>query len=171
MKDTGNNTPKFLQSVVNTEAGIVTFSLGNGKSLSVDSNRLSDSIQHHAMLHGLKQKIADGAANKSKTEDYSGAFAELADIIENLYAGSWNRRATGTGGQTMLDLITVIAKLKKVTFEQAEPSVRAATDEARKEWMTNATVKMMMADLSTTRLKAAAKLDTSDILASIVIPD
>lgn len=150
----GNATPKFL-TVQPTEQGLA-FILGNGKQLTFDVSKAPEAVQEQAKLHGFNQKIRDSAAGFSKGSDFAGAFAEMADVIESLYAGEWNRRG-GVAGAKMEDLAQAVAKLKKVDVDTARAAVAKMTAEKRTEISKHPKVALILAELAKARLTAAAK--------------
>jgi len=154
-----NMTPKFL-TVVPTEAGL-DFLLGNGKKLTFDARRTSAEIAAQAQRHGFNQKIRDASAGFSKTNDFSGAFAAMADVIQSLYDGDWNRKGGGTG-QRLEDLAAAIAKIKGISVDVARAAVMKADLEKRKQWASNAKVGQLVKAMESARLKEAAK-DAEDI--------
>ena len=155
-----NKTPKFLSVV---QAGsVLHFTLGNGKTLAFDSNECAGGIREQAAMHGFKQKIADSVAGLSKGEQYAEAYAELADVMQSLREGEWNRRGTG-GGQVMQDLIEAIAKIKKQPVEKVAAAVQKADAEQRKVWAKNPAVAAAMTEAKAKRLKEAAKEQSGEL--------
>ena len=154
-----NMTTKFL-TVLPTEAGL-DFILGNGKKVTFDAGKVSAEIAAQAQRHGFNQKIRDSSAGFSKTSDFSGAFAAMADVVQSLYDGDWNRKGGGTG-QKMEDLAAAIAKVKNVSVDVARAAVMKAAPEKRKEWLGNAKVGQLVKAMEAARLKEAAK-DAEDI--------
>lgn len=155
-----NKTAKFL-SVVQTGA-VLHFNLGNGKVLAFDTNECASGVREQAAMHGFKQKIADSVAGLSKGEQYAEAYAELADVMQSLREGEWNRRGSG-GGQTLQDLIEAIAGIKKQPVEKVAAAVQKADAEQRKVWAKNPAVAAAMAAARTARLKAAAKGQSEEL--------
>lgn len=157
-----NLTSKFL-TVSQSNGGLV-FELGNGKKLTFNPSEVGQQVREQAELHGFNQKIRDAAAGFSKTSDYSGAFAEMADVIESLKAGEWNRRGGGGAGQAMQDLAAAIAKIKGCGEEVAMAAVRKADPEQRKAWLKNGKVALAVQEIQSARLKMqAANAEDIDI--------
>lgn len=149
----GNKTVKFL-TVAPSEKGL-QFILGNERKVEFDLSRVNEAIRKQAELHGFNQKIRDSAAGFSKARDYSGAFAAMADVVQCLYDGDWNRKG-GVTGQRMEDLIAAIAKVKKLTPDAVRPAVMKADVEQRKAWAGNAKVALAIAEIERARLQQAA---------------
>jgi hypothetical protein len=154
-KTDGNATPKFVTVAVDNAGEAILFQLGNGKQIAFDASKCDEATRHYAMMHGFKQKLSDGYASMSKDSKFAEAYAELADIIGNLYESNWFRRGGGTGGQIVTDLATAIAELKACEFNTALAAVMKADDEQRKTWLKNKKVVAIVASLKLARLESA----------------
>lgn len=152
--------PKFLN--VTEKDGVLTFALGNGKSIVFDPAKANDEMRRQAMLHGFNQKIRDSAAGNSKTNDFAGALTSMQAVVDGILAGEWNRKG-GQSGVFIEDLSHAIAEVKKVPLEKATAAVEKATPDQRKEWAGNAKVKAIIAKRVADRAKAAAKDDAKDL--------
>src|SRR5271154_3801394 len=79
----------------------LTLTFINGKEIVIDANKLSDDIRNMAILHGLKQKLVDGAAMSRNAETFKPATADekyeaVKKIAERLTSpdGRWNEGRT-----------------------------------------------------------------------------
>lgn len=80
-----------------------TFAFDGLPHITVDADTLSAEILHNLIMHGLKQKIADGAAMSRNPETGRPAtdadkVARMRAIANRLMAGQW--RAESEGGAT-----------------------------------------------------------------------
>lgn len=86
----------------------LTLTFANGEEVVVDASKLSENIRHAAMMHGLKQKLVDGAAiarnietgRSASIEDKHAAVKKIAERLM-LDTGTWNEKkdaGTATGG-------------------------------------------------------------------------
>jgi len=86
------------------ETGLVTFSMGDWKR-TIEFDSLSAQIQRHAALHGIVQKVGDGAAIQKAEDGTPPTDREKTDrmsaILDRLVAGEWGtERAAGTARPT-----------------------------------------------------------------------
>lgn len=80
-----------------------TFTFPGHAARTISLGTLSGDMQISLMVHGLKQKVADGAAMSRNPEtgrpaSDSDKIDRMNAIIDRLIAGQW--RATGEGGAT-----------------------------------------------------------------------
>jgi hypothetical protein len=72
-----------------------------GKSVTVDTSKLTDDIIAKLVLHGLTQKVADAAASAKKVAEESGGDASdigkgmMQAVVTALEAGQWGTRQPG----------------------------------------------------------------------------
>lgn len=145
--------PKFAEKEYDLDTGEVSFTFGNGKSLSLNVNELSVEIQKHLMLHGALQKVGDSYAGAKG--NYSEAVENASGVIEQLKQGVWRAaRGEGDARPRLAELAEAIARIKSVELEKATAAVEKATDEQRKTWRGNAKVKAVIAQI---RAEKAAK--------------
>jgi hypothetical protein len=140
---------------------VLTLTFSDGRALTLDASTLSDDIKQAAMMHGLKQKLVDGAAiarnpetGRSATlEDKFNAVQEIYDRITDSAAPAWNKGRTsgeGDGGNTLL-----LRALCKMSGKS--PAVMAAllenkTKEEKKALRANPKVAAIIAELQSERL-------------------
>jgi hypothetical protein len=73
--ETPKKTPA-IAAAINEAQTELTLTFSNGLFITVETIRLSDSIKHYAMLHGLKQKLVDAAAISCNSETGRPATVE-----------------------------------------------------------------------------------------------
>lgn len=78
------------------------FAFANGTDIAIDLTALTPEIQHALMVHGLKQKVADGAAIPRDTVTGRSAsdgekITAMKDIANRIIEGEWSARASGGG--------------------------------------------------------------------------
>lgn len=149
---------KFLQVV--QKDGELSFQLGNGLKVELRPEDCSDEIREAAIMHGFNQKVRDSAAGFSKTSDYSGAFAAMQAVVDNLLGGLWNAK----GGSGIGDMVQAIANLKKIEVEEAQELIEGLDDEQFKVVAGKPAVKAEIARIKAERAKKIADAsDTADL--------
>jgi len=148
-----NRTPRFL-TVTEVDENTLVFTFGNGRSLTFDATK-TEATAHKAKMHGYKQKLSDVTARFSREKDYTGAYAEMADVIETLYNKDWNRGRAAGGGKLEL-LIAAIARIRNAPLDKVTVAVQHATEETRAAWLANKAIGAAMAEIRAERLKSAA---------------
>jgi uncharacterized protein (DUF2267 family) len=156
---------KIVPSDIGGEASTVVFSFGNGLRTKLSLKELKPEIVEQLAIHGLSQKAGDSASGMSKDRDFSGAYAAVQAVLDNLRNGLWSSRA----GSSTSDLVTVIAKIMKLSEDEAQAKVDAATEEQLLAIKKNPQVKEAISKLQAARAaenaKSAPKLD--DLMKSI----
>lgn len=143
------------------EDGVLLMRLGNGQELRLEVGKLAAELQRRGMFHGLAQKLGDAAAGCSKDNAYGAAFAAMQGVWDNLLAGKWNAGREGGG---ISDLVTAIARLKKLPVEDVRVAVAKASEDTLKQWKGNAKIQLEVAKIRMERAKvAAAGSDPDDI--------
>jgi len=103
--DTTTKT-KAIAIECNVEAMTLTLTFGNGDTATLAANDLSKETRNVALLHGLKQKLGDGAAlgKGSTVAEKQGAVLK---VLDSLREGRWNAiRSAVRKGMGLLDLQT-----------------------------------------------------------------
>lgn len=160
---------KFLSKIIPSDVGgkpnTVIFAFGNGLKTELSLDTLSAETITQLAIHGLSQKGGDSASGMSKDRDFSGAYAAVQSVLDNLRNGVWSSRA----GSSTSDLVTVIAQIMKIGEEEAQAKVDQATEEQLLAIKKNPQVKEAIAKIQAERAKenakAAPKLD--DLMKSI----
>ena len=145
--------PKFAEKEYDMDTGEVSFTFGNGKSLSLNCNELSPEMQKQLMLHGALQKIGDSYAGAKG--NYAEAIESAESVMEQLKQGVWRAaRGEGDARPRLAELAEAISRIKQVDLEKSTAAVEKATDDQRKQWRSNAKVKAVIAQI---RAEKAAK--------------
>ena len=82
---------------------VLTITFADARILTVDASQLSQEIREHAMMHGLKQKLADAAAisrdpETGRTATIDTKYNAVATVHNRLVNdGQWNA-SRGEGG-------------------------------------------------------------------------
>lgn len=150
MAETESKAPKFCEKSWD-ETGVVSFTFGNGKVLSIDTNKVPAETQLDLRCHGASQKIGDSYAGAKG--NFAVGIANAQAVIDQLLAGAWNAEREG-GAPRLGELAEAIARIKGVDVDKARAAVEKATDEQRKTWRSNAKVKLTLAQI---RAEKAAK--------------
>lgn len=97
------NTIKVPAISTDIKDAIITLTFANGAVITLDAQQLDADVIDQATMHGLKQKLSDGAAISRNTD--TGQSASIDDkyeavlaVRDQLMAGSWNRPRAGGGG-------------------------------------------------------------------------
>ncbi len=113
-------------------------------------------------LYGLKQLLSDRAADVSDT---AGKVAEMRDTFADLQEGTWSTRKAGEARDTLEDFYEAMAKVKRITPEEAKARTEArratVSPEDFKAWIktlkAGEDVKVALATVKLEKAKAAAK--------------
>lgn len=146
----------MTKKVISVEASTVGFDFENGKSSLFDLSKVSPEILQRLALHGASQKIGDSYAGAGDSAD-PAAYAEQAanETIAQLYAGDW--RVTVSGGPRISDLAAALSRLSGKVVEAVVESLKAATDEQKKELRKRPKVAAMLAAIKAENAAARAK--------------
>lgn len=92
--------PRAIAATISREVLTITTEAG---VLTIDADRLSESIRDAAMMHGLKQKICDAAAisrnpDTGRSASIRDKFDAMQEVCDRLVAGNWNKPADGSSG-------------------------------------------------------------------------
>lgn len=139
----------------------LTLTFADGRVLSLDANTLADNIRHDAMLHGLKQKLVDGAAiarnpetGRSATlDDKFNAVLEIYSRITDLTSPSWNKgRASGEGDGGNSLLLRALCKMSGKSPAVMAAALEGKTKAEKAALRTNPKVAAIIAELQAERL-------------------
>lgn len=131
----------------------------NDESLTIDWRSLSDDIQKTLMLHGLKQKVGDAAANTKTIRD---AQVQMQTVINNLKAGLWTTKRAGSS-----ILAEAMAKVTGCTMEQAAEALSKADDDKIKATRKRSDIKLAIAQIEAERL-ASQQPETAPSLDDLI---
>ena len=88
----------------------LVWTFGDGiEPLSVDVAALAADVREHAMYHGIGQKVGDAAA-LGKGSTVAQKRAAMAEVIETLVGGEWNRKRAGAPKLNLGDVTTAVAR-------------------------------------------------------------
>ena len=98
--------------------GHFSWTFPNSRTISIELDKIPDTIKNHAMLHGIKQKVGDAAAISRNTDTgVSATYDDKANamqmVVDRLLAGGWNLEAgerEPTGGLLAQALALVTGK-------------------------------------------------------------
>lgn len=144
---------KILPEDVGGKAKTVVFALGNGLKTELSLDDIPAEMVERLALHGLSQKGGDSTSSMSKDRDFSGAYAAIQQVLDNLRNGVWSNRA----GSSTSDLVIAIARILKVEEEEAQKKVDQATEEQLTAIRKNPQIKEAVAKIQAERAKEAAK--------------
>src|SRR5437879_5011816 len=91
-----------LIAVVRDDTGTLTFTVGNAGSFTLNPAELAETIQDHARVHGLVQKISDAAAmpkseleGKSDDDIATMKFNAMKSVADRLSGENpdWSKRS------------------------------------------------------------------------------
>lgn len=109
------------QMKVNTMTNLVITSRGLSVELNVTG--LTQEIREKAMLHGLKQKVADAAAGAKDTDDgqtaAQNAQVAMQTVVDALVAGSWGRERGASAQYTVWQNAVIAYLMPKVKAKNA----------------------------------------------------
>lgn len=144
-----------------TEEGLVTFAFGNGETVTLDTNALSDEQKFNLLIHGAQQKIGDSYA--SAKGDYTIGVAAAQKVCDQLLADQWNasRASTGEGAPKIGELAQAIANLKGMEIKLVSDAVGKATDDQRKAWRKNAAIAAEIARMRAEKAAARAAKEST----------
>lgn len=94
------NTPA-IDATTDMTTMVLTLAFSNGETIALSVDELSRDIQHHAMLHGLKQKLVDAAAisrnpDTGRSATIGDKYQAVLDVYNRLLAGNWNKPRDGS---------------------------------------------------------------------------
>lgn len=166
---TTTRTPA-IEATINEQ--IITLAFSDGRTLTIDAATLSPDIQEAAIMHGLKQKLVDGAAiarnpdtGRSATiDDKYNAVKEILDRIsgEN---GTWNKvRGDGTGASGGGLLLSALMRLTGKSKTAIEEFLAGKSKEEKAALRDNEKVAAIMAELRA----AKNKINSDDLLGELL---
>lgn len=164
MKNETTRTPAIDATIDGTT---LRLAFGNGDSLTISADQLTDDIRTMAMMHGLKQKIVDAAAISRNPE--TGRSASIDDkvtaateVATRLLAGQWNKVREGGSGAGNGSLL----------FRAMQVAYPAKSAEAIREYLATKTPAECAAMRATPKLAAIiATLRTAKEADDSVLPD
>jgi len=111
-----------MKIITKIDGTLLTISMG-AEVLQIDASALTGTMQRHALMHGLKQKICDAAAIGRNPETGKSAtdaekIAAMRTVIARVVAGEWNSTQRGTGSAANEILIEALHRVTGKALEQ-----------------------------------------------------
>jgi hypothetical protein len=162
MENTTTTTPTRIPAITADIFGnVLTLTFSDGRVLTLDAATLTDEIRQAAMMHGLKQKLVDGAAiarnpetGRSATlDDKFNAVKEIYERITDPAAPAWNKGRSGSGdGEGNTLLLRALCKMSGKTPAVMAALLESKTKEEKKALRANPKVAAVIAELQAERL-------------------
>lgn len=148
---------------------VIEFS--HGRKLEVIPSELSSEIREYATLHGLKQKLIDGAAIAKDTETGKPAtietkFQAVSEILERLKQGSWNKEREGglsEGGILLTALLRLYAD--KLSPDAIKEFLKGLTAQEKNALKLDAGVSKVIKEIQKER--APKDIDSKELLGKL----
>ena len=86
--------PRLITSAVEGET--LTLTVEGAGVIVIDAATLSPDVRAAALMHGLRQKVADAAAAPAGTP-LADRFADMEGVAQSLRSGDWSQRSAGDG--------------------------------------------------------------------------
>lgn len=107
--ETKTETKRARIITTTIDGEVMTFNVAGAGSFTIDTSALSAEIRAAAMMHGLKQKVADAAAMSLNDDGLPATpadkMAAMQDVADALVAGDWSQRASGDGSAPVSGII------------------------------------------------------------------
>lgn len=157
---------------------VVRIDFRNGKSVSVNSAQLAESILLQAIGHGLSQKVGDEYSGEKDVDDMVLAAEEM---VKRLTSGEWGAtRAAGDGFSGASVVIRALCEVTGKTVDEIKAFLQKKLDDAKAkgEKLTrndlytsfrNPTSKtgVVIKRLEEEKLAKASKVNSDDLLAEL----
>lgn len=140
--------------------GVLQLVWGDGKMTEIELNQISEQNKTRATWHGLSQRFGDAVAGCSKDNAFEYARKQITELYEVLQSPEWTKGHAGGKGETeqsILDLISAIATLKKKKPNVIEPTVRGVDKTKRDEWRKHPAIITLLGEIALERAREAAK--------------
>ena len=153
-----------IKSTIDTTSNTLTINTDGKDEIIIRLSALNQSMIDHAALHGLKQKICDGAAlgiGYTLTEKYNA----MLEIVERISGddGSWNKRAEGAGAITGL-LFRALVRLYPAKSSEVLRAYHDKLDKVQQAALRkNPKVAAIIEDIKAESVKTAG-IDTTGML-------
>lgn len=163
----------IYEYTVSPNGDSATFAFANGDEIRVNRHDLPADVQLQAFWHGIKQKIADGAAIARDTE--TGRSASLDDKIYAMrqiarrLSISWNAISEGGAGNAGGWLLKALCELYPAkTREQLQTYLAGKTDKEKAALRADAKIAPVIQRLKDTAGATASKgIDTDSLLGEL----
>jgi len=144
------------KAAVETSATGLKFNFASGKEVEVEASEFNEDILHKAMLHGLKQKLADSYAGCKTDYDVEAAFEA---VLASLTAGQWNAGRSSSGGIW----VEALARATGKGLEECREKWAGLDDDTMKSLKAHPEVKQAKAEIELERAKAKVTGKESEI--------
>ncbi len=134
--------------------GEIKFIFRNGTEVVAILDEISVPNQHHAFVHGASQKFGDVYAGCSLTNDFSGAFDLLQNVIGQLATDDWSS-STSFGGNA--DLMQAVSTVMKQSLEDVQTTWETLDEAGKKTWFKHSGIKAEVLKIKSARLDAQPK--------------
>lgn len=161
------------------EGGLIKIEVKDQPDIIFDEKKASEANREYARFNGWKQRFVDSAALSKDTSNGAPAsprekWEAMKELVDFYHEGGeiWARTGTGEGQKSIT--VEAIAKVKGLTFEQAEAEVTAFaakryegdTKKALAFLRTGERVMAAMDEIRKARMPAA-KVDADQALAEL----
>ena len=152
-------TRKFKSGLALPQTLTFTVAGVDGEEVVINVLDLPDHILADAIVHGLRQKVSDGAAiprdvKTGLAAEPSEKFDAMADIAQSLAEGQWNRRATGGGGESSL-LVRALIEVTGKSRDDCRAFMKAQSKEAQAALRASAAIAPVIARMKSESVKAS----------------
>ena len=154
----------------------LTLTFSNGQALEIDAAKLAPEIFMQAALHGLKQKLVDGAAiARNRDTGLSATIADKFEAVREIYdritgpEPTWNKvRATGEGTGNSL-LVRALIRMSKGAKTKAdiEAFLEGKTKAEKDALKRNAAVAAVILELQAEAAKDSG-IDSDELLGGLL---
>jgi hypothetical protein len=163
----------IYEYAVNTAGTAAIFAFTNGDTIRIDLGTLPEDIKTAALWHGIKQKVADGAAIARDTE--TGRSATLEDkiaamrVIADRLPVSWNAVSDGNGGNAGGWLLkALMVKYPTKSRDTLVEFLAGKSDKQKAALRADASIAPIIQSLKDAAGKAAsAGIDTDELLGEL----
>lgn len=154
------------------EGSTITFTVADAGELTLDMGKLAKEILIRATIHGLVQRVSDGAAlsrdaKTGKPASPADKLAAMTAIVEHYESGTnqWRMTGNGQGGSRGSLLLEALMELTPdATREELVTKMKDWTAAQKKAVGLNPKVKVILDRLEAERY---ASIDTDDLLADL----
>lgn len=149
---------------VDISGDVLSIVFSDGNEIVIDASKLSADIAHHAMMHGLKQKLVDAGAiardvDTGKSATIRDKYNAVADVASRLIGtaeepASWNKPRAEGGGKTSNNtlLARALMQLSGKTLAVIAAFLDGKTSEQKNALKKDAKVAKIMLEMQMAKL-------------------
>lgn len=146
----------IARKTVNEGGNVVSFDFSDGRKLLFEMSKVPAEITARLALHGASQKIGDNYAGAESVED---AYTDAAEVIDQLYAGSFMaKRAAGEPRIGLL--IEALSRISGKPIDVCREAIITMSDDLKKNLRADARLKQAM--LAIQKERADAEVAAAD---------